>query len=494
MIKKFIDKLLGKQDRRQAGPSRRRPGIPRRGRSGELHGIDLSLVDERAVKVVKTLRGRDRGLHRRRRGARPAGRPAARRTSTSPPTPRPSRSRAVPARLHHRAALPHRARGVRPRARARGDRGVDLPRLMDAAAAEQVSGNEKTSKAPSPAEPPWSTPAAACCATTSGARRIEDATRRDFTVNAMYHDPQTQWWSTTTAAWRRRREEARAAHDRRPGHALPRGPGAHHPRACALRPSSSGFRDRAKETRAHPRRWPLLGQRAAESRLFDEMIKLLQTGHALASIGELQKQGLHRGVFPVLDAVLEGRAPRRAAPSCAGAGTPTAASARASRGAQLHAGLHAVARRAGCAGRNAWPRASTVPGAAAGRSTRCLRRAHRRHLRPRQAGADMREIWMMQPRFERRTGSSAPFSLVEQPLSRRFRLPAPARRRRRGRRRRLAEWWEDFSLGDDEEREAPDRAGARARRPAQASGAGRWRRRGRPMQGEANPGRPRRWR
>ena len=32
------------------------------------------------------------------------------------------------------------------------------------------------------------------------------------------------------------------------------------------------------------------------------MIKLLQTGHALASLAELRKQGLHRGVFPVLDA------------------------------------------------------------------------------------------------------------------------------------------------------------------------------------------------
>src|SRR4029079_16311148 len=41
------------------------------------------------------------------------------------------------------------------------------------------------------------------------------------------------------------------------------------------------------------------------SRTFDEMIKLLQTGHALASIEELKKQGLHRGVFPVLDVALD---------------------------------------------------------------------------------------------------------------------------------------------------------------------------------------------
>ena len=41
------------------------------------------------------------------------------------------------------------------------------------------------------------------------------------------------------------------------------------------------------------------------SRMFDEMIKLLQTGHALASLEQLKLQGLDRGVFPVLDAVLE---------------------------------------------------------------------------------------------------------------------------------------------------------------------------------------------
>ncbi len=40
------------------------------------------------------------------------------------------------------------------------------------------------------------------------------------------------------------------------------------------------------------------------SRLFDEMIKLLQTGHALKSLDELRKQGLQRGVFPILDALL----------------------------------------------------------------------------------------------------------------------------------------------------------------------------------------------
>ena len=66
---------------------------------------------------------------------------------------------------------------------------------------------------------------------------------------------------------------------------------------------------------------------------------------------------------------------------------------------------------------------------------------------------DMREIWMMQPRFERRSGT-APYGLVDQPRFRAgfdfLRLRADAGEVAS----EFAEWWEDFSLGDDAEREA----------------------------------------
>ena len=54
MIKKLIDKLLGKPARAAKGP-----GAPARGKRVEVpkseHGIDPSLVDERAARVVATL-------------------------------------------------------------------------------------------------------------------------------------------------------------------------------------------------------------------------------------------------------------------------------------------------------------------------------------------------------------------------------------------------------------------------------------------------------
>jgi poly(A) polymerase len=64
---------------------------------------------------------------------------------------------------------------------------------------------------------------------------------------------------------------------------------------------------------------------------------------------------------------------------------------------------------------------------------------------------DMREIWLMQPRFERRVGN-APFTLVEQPRFRAgfdfLRLRADAAEAPD----ELARWWEDFSLADEAER------------------------------------------
>jgi poly(A) polymerase len=64
----------------------------------------------------------------------------------------------------------------------------------------------------------------------------------------------------------------------------------------------------------------------------------------------------------------------------------------------------------------------------------------------------MREIWMMQPRFEKRTGNT-PFSLVEQP---RFRAGFDFMRLRADIGEvdvLLADWWQEFSLASDAMRE-----------------------------------------
>ena len=61
---------------------------------------------------------------------------------------------------------------------------------------------------------------------------------------------------------------------------------------------------------------------------------------------------------------------------------------------------------------------------------------------------DMREIWMMQPRFEKRVGS-APFGLVDQA---RFRAAFDFMRLRADAGEvdeLLADWWQEFSMADD---------------------------------------------
>jgi len=67
-------------------------------------------------------------------------------------------------------------------------------------------------------------------------------------------------------------------------------------------------------------------------------------------------------------------------------------------------------------------------------------------------GADMREIWMMQPRFEKRTGSG-PWTLVDQS---RFRAGFDFMRLRADVGEvdeALSDWWQEFSVASDSVRE-----------------------------------------
>jgi poly(A) polymerase len=191
------------------------------------------------------------------------------------------------------------------------------------------------------------------------------------------------------------------------------------------------------------------------SRLFDEMIKLLQTGHALASLDELKRQGLGTGLFPILDAALADVVP----------GSP--------REAFVRLALQNTDERV-ADGRPVAPsfmlacllwhevQVRWQANKAAGESTfPALQQAIDSVFDARvgdisgrgKLAADMREIWQMQPRLERRSASSA-LGLVEQP---RFRAGYDFLRLRADVGEQpveLADWWEDFSLGSDEEREA----------------------------------------
>ena len=186
-----------------------------------------------------------------------------------------------------------------------------------------------------------------------------------------------------------------------------------------------------------------------QSRLFDEMLKLLQTGHALASVAQLKALGLAKGIYPLLDMVVARadtpfvRAALADTDRRVGEGKPVAPSF------LLACVLWADVREgwAQRLARKAHPHPALQEAIDEVFDSRIGDVSGRGKL-----GADMREIWMMQPRFEKRVGST-PFSLAEQP---RFRAGFDFLRLRADVQEvdeTLADWWQEFSLADEATRE-----------------------------------------
>ncbi|WP_206951229.1 polynucleotide adenylyltransferase PcnB [Trinickia acidisoli] len=129
----------------------------------------------------------------------------------------------------------------------------------------------------------------------------EDATRRDFTVNAMYYDPATQ----TVLDYHNGMADIRARLLRMIGDPATR---YREDPVRMLRvvrfAAKLGFEiDDASREPIQP--LAELIHNVPAARLFDEMLKLLLSGHALACLKQLRKEGLHHGLLPLLDVVLE---------------------------------------------------------------------------------------------------------------------------------------------------------------------------------------------
>lgn len=444
MIKRIFDKLLGKSS---TGTSRsKKPAFGKREETGvTVHGIDPTLVDQRALDVVQTLQdagyeayivgGAVRDLLV---GLRPKDFDVA--TNATPEQVKSLFRRAFI--IGRRFRIVHVVYG-----RGREHEVIEVSTFrayLDNAAAEQVAGNERTSK---------SELAGMKHAVDSTGRVLrdnvwgpqeEDAVRRDFTINAMYYDPETE----TVVDYHGGLKDVKNRVLRMIGDPATRY--REDPvriiRAVrfAAKLSALGFKLEAKTAAPLVKSHELLAD-VPQSRLFDEMLKLLQTGHALASIAQLKSLGLARGIYPLLDVIVE-RAEQPFVNAAlmdtdrrVGEGKPVAPSF------LLACALWADVR-------DGWAR----------------RIAQRQHSHPAlqdaidevfdarigdvsgrgKLAADMREIWMMQPRFDKRIGS-APFGLVEQP---RFRAGFDFMRLRADVGEVdevLADWWQEFSTGDD---------------------------------------------
>jgi poly(A) polymerase len=287
----------------------------------------------------------------------------------------------------------------------------------------------------------------------------EDARRRDFTVNALYYDPAS--------------EEIVDLHggldDLKKRMLRVIGDPETRYREDPVR-MLRGVRLAAKlgltleaQTREPIRSLAPLMERVPPARLFDEMLKLLLSGHASACLRQLRDVGLHKGLLPLLDVILEQPLGERFVTLALAQTDERVLAERPVSPAFLFAALlwHEVlaawkARQA--RGERALPALESAMDEVL--DTQCAKLAITRKLT-----ATMREVWTMQPRFEQRSGSRA-FRLLEAP---RFRMAYDflALRAASGEvAADLEEWWRAFQSADAESRKAmllPE-SGARKRR------------------------------
>ncbi len=454
MIKKFIDKLFGKSGSSDSAASAKRVKKSPYGQRQDVgpaeHGIDVKLVDDRAMDVVRTLKdagyeayivgGAVRDLLV---GLRPKDFDVA--TDATPEQVKSLFRRAFI--IGRRFRIVHVVYG-----RGREHEVIEVSTFrahLDSADAEQVGGNERTSK---------SELAGMKHAVDASGRVLrdnvwgpieQDAARRDFTINAMYYDPETQ----IVVDYHNGIKDAKKKIIRMIGNPVVRYREDPVRIIRAVRfgakLSALGFKFEDK-TAAPLREMKGLLADVPQSRLFDEMLKLLQTGHSIASIAQLKTLGLGTGIYPLLDVVVQSadepflKLALQDTDRRVGEGKPVAPSFLLS--CVLWADVREGWERRMRQGEHVMPALQDAIDDAF--NARIGDVSGRGKL-----GTDMREIWTMQPRFEKRTGS-APYSLLEQP---RFRAGFDFLRLRAQTGEidtALSEWWETFSTAYDDERHA----------------------------------------
>ncbi len=236
----------------------------------------------------------------------------------------------------------------------------------------------------------------------------DDAARRDFTVNALYYDPYDE-----------------TIHDYHHGYAdLKAG------KLCMIGDPEVRYRedpvrmlravrlgaklglDIDTATRKPIRAMAPLLDHVPPARLFDEMLKLLTCGDALACLKRLRAEGLHHGVLPLLDVILEQPLGERFVEQAL-----TNTDQRIREGKSISPGFlfaallwHEVLAH--------WNKRKAkneiaIPALFAAMSDVLDRQAEKLAITKRLVG-DIKEIWSLQPRFEQRSGKR-PYGLLGHP-------------------------------------------------------------------------------
>src|SRR3954463_7196165 len=275
----------------------------------------------------------------------------------------------------------------------------------------------------------------------------EDARRRDFTVNALYFDPATE----EVVDFHGGLADLKKRLLRVIGDPVTRYREDPIRMLRAVRLAAKLGLALETATREPIRSLAPLMERVPPARLFDEMLKLLLSGHASACLRQLRDVGLHKGLLPLLDVILEQPLGERFVTLALAQTDERVLAERPVSPAFLFAALlwHEVlaawkARQA--SGERSIPALESAMDEVL--DTQCAKLAITRKLT-----ATMREVWAMQPRFEQRAGSR-PYRMAEAP---RFRMAYDflALRAASGEvPADLEEWWRAFQSADAESRKA----------------------------------------
>jgi poly(A) polymerase len=275
----------------------------------------------------------------------------------------------------------------------------------------------------------------------------EDAVRRDFSINAMYYDPATQVVLDYHGGIKDIRNktlriigqpEARFRED--PVRLL----------RVVRFAAKLGFKiDDA--TRAPIKVMAPLINNVPAARVFDEMLKLLMSGHALACLQQLRSEGLHHGLLPLLDVVLEQPLGERFVTLALDNTDRRIQQSKTVSPGFLFASLlwHQVVEKW-----HAYQAAGEYPIPALHLAADDVLDAQTDKLAlQRKITSDMRDIWAMQPRFERRIGKT-PYKLLEHPRWRAGYDFLLLRCESGEIEKEIGEWWTAFADADNPGREA----------------------------------------
>ncbi len=274
----------------------------------------------------------------------------------------------------------------------------------------------------------------------------EDAVRRDFTMNALFYDPATEeihdylnGYEDISARTLRIIGEPVSRYREDPIRML---------RAVRLA-AKLGLQIDAKTAQPIGDLAPLL-QNVPAARLFDEMLKLLLSGHSLACVVDLRARGLHHGLLPMLDVILEQPLGERFITLALKNTDERVLQDKPVSPAFLFASLlwHEV-----LASWSIYKGHGEKPSVALYKAMDDVLAKQQKNLAiPRRFTATIQEIWTMQPRFESLAGRG-PFRLMSHP---RFRAAYDFMllRCESGEiNAEIASWWKEFIAANHEQRE-----------------------------------------